>query len=218
MNASSCQGQCQPRTREEPVWNRKRNTPQPLTQRSQRAFLLPDGLTHSSPGVAGVHFQVCSGLWREKALVSAQRWRTTGCFPGLGVYTQNENSIVHLGITRNFSKEEWYCLSYLTWVRSKHTNFFLSLPLRERRWWAVLFLCIHSVRREVLQDWLQPRLFLDQWWKMIIIINIWMRCVARRILVPPLGMEAAPPAVEAWVLTTGPPGKSWWEVYQTQNY
>lgn len=140
----------------------ERGTPQPLTQRSQRAFVLPDGLT------AALEPQACtskaargSGVRRRSCRLNSQWW-TTGCFPGLGVYTQNENSTVHLEITRNFSKEEWYCLSYLTWVRSKQTNFFLSLPLRERRWWAVSFLCIHSVRWEVLRDWLQPRLFLDQ--------------------------------------------------------
>ena len=33
----------------------------------------PSRRTHSSPGAAGVHFQGCSGLWREKALVSAQQ-------------------------------------------------------------------------------------------------------------------------------------------------
>lgn len=53
---------------------------------------------------------------------------------------------------------------------------------------------------------------------MIIIINIWMRCVACRILVPPPGMEAAPPAAEAWSSNHRTAREVRWEVYQTQNY
>ena len=39
----------------------------------------------------------------------------------------------------------------------------------------------------------------------------WSHHVARRILVPRPGIQPVPPAVEAGVLTTGPPGRSlWW--------
>ena len=45
----------------------------------------------------------------------------------------------------------------------------------------------------------------------------WLCCMAHGSLVPWSGIEPTSPAVEVWVLTTGPPGNSWEAVFREHN-
>ena len=43
--------------------------------------------------------------------------------------------------------------------------------------------------------------------------NFWLHSTTHGTLVPQLGIDSMPPALEGRVLTTGPPGKSWLTTY-----